>query len=148
MKHSLTEHITDRVMAFITETLSDDMANGNVKHLNGRRPKTLRARINRIYKLVHEYRIDTRKYHDDHWQALDDYDSVISSLGGELSYWCEDGGYTDRDKETGMPMSKVYEIEITYDDGMAIRGYIKMMAAGSVESPFDAYDTCIVMWPK
>ena len=104
--------------------------------------------MNRIYKIVHEYRIDGRKYTDDHWGALEDYDAVISSLGGELSYWCENGGYGDYDKFDNMPRSKTYEIEITYDDGMAIRGYIKMMAAGTVEDPFSSYDTCIVMWPK
>ena len=99
--------------------------------------------MNQIYRRVHDYRIDSRLYHDDSWQALRDYDAVISSLGGELSYWCENGGYTDFDETTGIKMSKVYEIEITYDDGMSIRGYIKMMAAGSMDDPFSAYDTCI-----
>lgn len=144
----LVENITDRVMSLITETLSDDIEAGNIRKLLGRRPKTIRARMNQIYKLVHEYRIDSRKYHDDSWKALRDYQTVIESLADEFTYWCDDGGYQDRDKEDGMPRSKVYNIEIRYDDGMVISGYIKMMAAGSVEDPFDAYDTCIVMWPK
>lgn len=148
MKKGIVENVTDRIMRRLNETLSDDMSNGNIRNRLGRKPKTIKARINQIYKIVHEYRIDSRKYHDDHWAALDDYNSVISSLGGELSYWCTNGGYTDRDPQDGMPRSKVYDITITYDDGMVIAGYIKMMAAGSMEDPFDAYDTCIILWPK
>ena len=143
-KRSIVESVTNMVM----ESLRDDLANGNIGSVKGRKPKSLRARMNQIYRRVHDYRIDSRLYHDDSWQALRDYDAVISSLGGELSYWCENGGYTDFDETTGIKMSKVYEIEITYDDGMSIRGYIKMMAAGSMDDPFSAYDTCIVMWPK
>lgn len=119
-----------------------------IQALLGRKPNGVKPRINQIYKLVSMYGLDSRKYHDDHWQALVDYDKVISSLGCEFTYWCEDGGYTDRDPSDGMPRSKVYNIRITYPDGMMIEGYIKMMAAGSVEDPFDAYDTCIIMWPK
>ena len=135
-------------MRRICEARYSDLDAENLVKLKGRKPKSLRARMNQIYKLVHEYRIDSRKYTDDSWRALRDYESVINSLGGELSYWCENGGYGDIDREDGMPRSKTYEIEITYDDGMAIRGYIKMMAAGTVADPFSSYDTCIVMWPK
>ena len=35
-----------------------------------------------------------------------------------------------------------------FEDGMNIDGYIKCMAAGTVEDPFSRYDTCIVLWPK
>lgn len=77
-----------------------------------------------------------------------DYDKVISSLGCEFSYWCENGGYTDRDPNDGMPRSKEYKVMITFDDGMVIGGYIKLMACGTVEDPFSAYDTCIILWPR
>lgn len=120
----------------------------DIESFTGRRPKTIKARINQIYKMTHKYGLSSRKYYDDHWQALRDYDTVISSLGCDFTYWCENGGYTDYSKFTGMNMSKVYNIEISYDDGMVISGYIKMMAAGSMEDPFDAYDTCMVLWPK
>ena len=119
-----------------------------IQTLLGRKPSSVRARIAQITKLVGMYGLDSRKYHDDSWQALRDYDKVISSLGCEFTYWCENGGYTDRDPQDGMPRSKVYNVKITYPDGMAIGGYIKMMAAGTVSDPFDAYDTCIVLWPK
>ena len=118
-----------------------------IEPFTGRRPKSIKARINQIYKLTNKYGLSSRKYHDDHWLALNDYDKVISSMGCGFSYWCENGGYTDRDQD-GRPMSKVYNVEISYDDGMIIGGYIKMMAAGSMEEPFDAYDTCMVLWPK
>ena len=138
---NIVSAVSKEVMNRINESLSDDLANREVSKFVGRRPKTVRARINRIYKKVHEYRIDSRLYKDDHWQCVDDYASVIESLGGELNILGE------RDKE-GYPMSKVWDIEISYDDGMVISGYIKAMAAGSVDVPFDRYDTCIIMWPK
>lgn len=150
MKNNIVDTITENVMRRITEARYSDIesGDGNLVKFKGRKPKTLRARMNQIYRLVHKYRIDSRKYHDENWKALRDYNEVIESLGGELSYWCEDGGYTDRDPQDGMPRSKVYNMTITYDDGMVIGGYIKMMAAGTVEDPFSSYDTCIVMWPK
>jgi hypothetical protein len=58
-----------------------------------------------------------------------------------------DGGYCDY-AEDGMPRSKQYAIKIMFEDGMAIDGYIKCMAAGTVSDPFSRYDTCIVLWPK
>jgi hypothetical protein len=59
-----------------------------------------------------------------------------------------DGGYTDYDEYDHMPRSKQYAIKITFDDSMEIGGYIKCMAAGRVDDPFSAYDTCMILWPK
>ena len=113
---------------------------------NGRKPKTVKARINQIYSLVNKYGLSTRKYTDDHWQATDDYDRILTHLGYEVHWDVKNGGYGDyRD---GMPMSKTYDITLVAEDGMEIEGYIKCMAAGSVEDPFDAYDTCMVLWNK
>lgn len=114
----------------------------------GKHPKTIKSRINQIYKIVHKYGLDSRRYHDDYWKAITDYDKVISSLGCEFSYHCENGGYSDYDETDNMPRSKVYNVAITYDDGMKVEGYVKMMAAGTVEDPFESYDTCIILWPK
>lgn len=144
----IINEITNRVINNIIKEAHYRNVGDEIEPFIGRRPKTIRARINQIYKMVHKYGLSSRKYHDDHWQALDDYDKVISSMGCELNYWCENGGYTDYDPQIGMNMSKVYNIEISYDDGMVISGYIKMMAAGSMEDPFDAYDTCMILWPK
>ena len=147
MKQNFIDIITESVIQNIKEAHYRNVGD-EIEPFIGRRPKTIRARINQIYKMVHKYGLSSRKYHDDHWQALDDYDKVISSMGCELNYWCENGGYTDYDPQIDMNMSKVYNIEISYDDGMVISGYIKMMAAGSMEDPFDAYDTCMILWPK
>jgi hypothetical protein len=67
---------------------------------------------------------------------LNDWDDITS-----------DGGYCDY-AEDGMPRSKQYAVKIMYDDGMNIGGYIKFMAAGTMEDPFSRYDTCMILWPK
>jgi hypothetical protein len=124
----------------------------------GRKPKTMKARINQIYRIVKKYGIDSRLYSDEHWQAIEDYYKAISSLGCEVEMKpCgdirhidsieSDGGYCDY-AEDGMPRSKQYAVKIMYDDGMNVDGYIKCMAAGTVSDPFSKYDTCIVLWPK
>ena len=110
-------------------------------------PKSVKGRENLIYKAVRGARLDSMKYHDESWQALRDYDYIISSLGLDFTYWCENGGYCDYDPTDHMARSKEYKIKITFPDGFAFGGYIKMMAAGTVEDPFSAYDTCIVLWP-
>lgn len=132
-----------------------------IKKLIGRKPKSLRARQAQVYKLCNEYYgLDKGTYSDTGWAAIDKYKSAIESLGCEVSvYPCAkldkpswdiqgDGGYCDYDPNDHMPRSKQYKLEITYPDGMVIEGYIKCMAAGSTEDPFDRYDTCMVLWGK
>lgn len=114
----------------------------------GRRPKSIKARIERIHKRCNEYGLSSQKFHDDAWAAVGFYKRVIESLGYEVEIWVENGGYRDYDPQDHMPRSKQYEIRITADDGMVIEGYIKCMAAGSVQGPFDAYDTMMSLWPK
>ena len=114
----------------------------------GRRPKSIKARIDRIHKRCNEYGLSSQKFHDDAWAAVGFYKRAIESLGYEVEIWVENGGYRDYDPQDHMPRSKQYEIRITADDGMVIEGYIKCMAAGSVRDPFDAYDTMISLWPK
>lgn len=109
-------------------------------------PSSPKGRMNLIYKTVKRYGIDNRKYHDESWQAMRDYDDAISSLGCEFNYWCENGGYTDYVPHDHMPRSKEYKVEIIFPDGGVIDGYAKMMAAGTVEDPFESYDTCLVLW--
>lgn len=114
----------------------------------GRRPKNIKARINRIYRICDAYGLSTQKFHDEAWAAIGYYKRAIESLGYEVEIWVKNGGYCDYDPQDHMPRSKQYEIRITADDGMVIEGYIKCMAAGSVKDPFDAYDTCMVLWNK
>lgn len=110
--------------------------------------RTVRYKIDRIYKALQKSGIGNKVYRDCYWQAKDDYNKVITSLGGDFNYWCENGGYTDYDKNDNMPRSKEYKVRISFEDGDVIGGYMKFMAAGSVEDPFDRYDTCMVLWPE
>ena len=159
---TLKEELKARLKAKLNESMPKNLANHDeVDKFIGRRPKTMKARINQIYRIVKKYGIDSKLYHDDHWQAKDDYYRAITSLGCEfemrpcgnsnnLNNWDDitsDGGYTDY-AEDGMPRSKQYAVKIMYDDGMNIGGYIKFMAAGRVDDPFSAYDTCMILWPK
>ena len=159
---TLKEELKKRLRDRINESRPKNLANiEDVEKFMGRRPKTIKARINQIYRIVKRYGIDSKLYHDDHWQAKDDYYRAITSLGcdfemrpcgnsNNLDNWDDitsDGGYCDY-AEDGMPRSKQYSVKIMYDDGMNIGGYIKFMAAGTVEDPFASYDTCMVLWPK
>ena len=160
---TMKEDMKRRITKMVNESRPKNLANvDDVDKFIGRRPTTMKARINQIYRIVKNYGIDSRVYHDDHWQAKDDYYKAITSLGCEfemrpcadsnrLDDWdciTSDGGYTDYDPEDHMPRSKQYAVKIMFDDGMNIGGYIKFMAAGSVEDPFSAYDTCMILWPK
>ena len=157
---TLKEELKKRLRDKINESRPKNLANTeDVEKFIGRRPKTIKARINQIYRIVKKYGIDSRKYHDESWQAIDDYYRAITSLGCEVELKpCghlnnadsmeSDGGYCDYDPYDHMPRSKQYAIRIMFEDGMAIDGYIKCMAAGTVSDPFASYDTCMVLWPK
>ena len=157
---TLKEELKERLKAKINESMPKNLANHDeVDKFIGRKPKSIKARINQVYRIVKKYGIDSKIYHDENWQAISDYYRAISSLGCEVEMKpCaslsnadsieSDGGYTDYDPYDNMPRSKQYAIKIMFEDGMNIDGYIKCMAAGTVEDPFSRYDTCIVLWPK
>lgn len=157
---TLKEELKMRLRDKINESRPKNLSNtADVEKFIGRRPKSIKARINQIYRIVKKYGIDSRKYNDEHWQAIEDYYRAITSLGCEVEMKpCasmnhadsleSDGGYTDYDEYDHMPRSKQYAIRIMFEDGMAIDGYIKCMAAGTVNDPFASYDTCMVLWPK
>lgn len=157
---TMKEDMKRRIAEMVNESRPKNLANvDDIDKFIGRRPTTMKARINQIYRIVKKYGIDSRLYSDEHWQAIEDYYRAISSLGYDVELKpCadvrhaesleSDGGYTDYDENDHMPRSKQYYIKITSDDGMAIDGYIKCMAAGTVEDPFSRYDTCMVLWPK
>ena len=143
----------------IYESMPKNLAHTDeVDKFMGRRPKTMKARINQIYRIVKKYGIDSRLYSDENWQAISDYYRAISSLGCEVEMkpcghienidsMQSDGGYCDYGDDN-MAHSKQYAVKITFEDGMSIEGYIKCMAAGTISDPFARYDTCIVLWPK
>ena len=156
---TMKEDFKRDIRSMLSESMPKNLANHDeVDKFMGRRPKTIKARINQIYRIVKKYGIDSKLYSDENWQAIDDYYRAISSLGCEVEMKpCghisnidsmeSDGGYCDYG-EDGMPRSKQYAIKIMFEDGMNIDGYIKCMAAGTVSDPFSKYDTCIVLWPK
>ena len=156
---TMKEDFKRELRSMLSESMPKNLANHDeVDKFMGRRPKTIKARINQIYRIVKKYGIDSKLYSDENWQAIDDYYRAISSLGCEVEMKpCghisnidsmeSDGGYCDYGDD-GMPRSKQYAIKIMFDDGMNIDGYIKCMAAGTVSDPFSKYDTCIVLWPK
>lgn len=157
---TLKEELKERLKAKINESMPKNLAkHDEVDKFMGRKPKSIKARINQVYRIVKKYGIDSKIYHDENWQAISDYYRAISSLGCEVEMKpCaslsnadsmeSDGGYTDYDPYDNMPRSKQYAIKIMFEDGMNIDGYIKCMAAGTVKDPFSRYDTCIVLWPK
>ena len=157
---TLKEELKKRLKAKINESMPKNLANHDeVDKFMGRKPKSIKARINQVYRIVKKYGIDSKVYHDENWQAISDYYRAITSLGCEVEMKpCghlenadsieSDGGYCDYDPYDHMPRSKQYAIKIMFEDGMNIDGYIKCMAAGTVEDPFSGYDTCIVLWPK
>ena len=156
---TLKEALKNRLRGKIVESRPKNPNVGDIDKFMGRRPKTMKGRINQIYKIVKMYGIDSRLYSDDHWQAIEDYYRAITSLGCEVEMKpCgnlnnvdsmeSDGGYCDYDPHDHMPRSKQYAIRIMFADGMAIDGYIKCMAAGTMEDPFSRYDTCIILWPR
>lgn len=155
MKEDLKRRLRDKINESMPKSLD---RHDEVDKFMGRKPKSIKARINQIYRIVKKYGIDSKLYSDENWQAINDYYRAISSLGCEVEMKpCghlqnadsmeSDGGYCDYGDD-GMPRSKQYAIKIMFDDGMNIDGYIKCMAAGTVEDPFSRYDTCIVLWPK
>ena len=157
---TLKEDLKRRLRNEINESRPKNLSNSaDVEKFIGRKPKSIKARINKIYRIVKKYGIDSRRYNDEHWQAIEDYYRAITSLGCEVEMKpCaslnnadsieSDGGYCDYDPYDHMPRSKQYAIKIIFDDGMVINGYIKCMAAGTVSDPFSSYDTCIVLWPR
>ena len=156
---TLKEELKNRLKERINESMPKNLSrHDEVDKFMGRKPKSIKARINQIYRIVKKYGIDSKVYHDENWQAISDYYRAISSLGCEVDMkpcghisnidsMQSDGGYCDY-AEDGMPRSKQYAVKIMFEDGMNIDGYIKCMAAGTVSDPFSRYDTCIVLWPK
>ena len=149
LKFTVKEDFKRKVANEIRESMYKNIdKHEDIDKLKGRKPLSVKARINQIYRLLNRYGLQSKRYSDDHWQAVDDYQRAIESLGCEMDIWVENGGYTDYDPYDNMPRSKEYKCRISYDDGMAIDGYMKMMACGTIEDPFSTYDTAIILWPK
>jgi hypothetical protein len=143
MKESMKERIRNR----INESRPKNIANvDQVMKLKGRRPKSIKARINQIYTLIKTYGIDNKRYQGEDWsEALNSYAKVIESLGGQCEFKCNGDGYTDYDNYDNMPRTKEYQVIITFEDGMEITGVLKCMACGTLSNPFKEYDTVLLL---
>ena len=109
-----------------------------IDKLIGRRPTTIKSRINQIYKLVKKYGLE-RQYSDNNWQALEDYRKVISSYADGFEVYGGSDGGSD---------SKQWNVRISFDDGMEIDGYIRAVAEGTAKRPFSSYTMNMILWPK
>ena len=62
---TLKEELKSRLKTKINESMPKNLANHDeVDKFIGRRPKTMKARINQIYRIVKKYGIDSKVYHD------------------------------------------------------------------------------------
>ena len=102
--------------------------------------------INKIYKIVMP--LISSIYKDDSWQqvnkVLSSIETVVEPFNGELSVWCENGGYWKRIDE--FPNYKEYKLSITFADNLIINGSLKCHSAGTMEDPFDRYDITLTLW--
>lgn len=161
---TLKEGLRNRLKQKISESRPKNIATvDKIEQFLGKTPTNIKTRISHIYKLVNDiYGIDKKRYHDEAWEAITFYHKALESfkwIDNVDIYPCanlnkpdwdiqSDGGYCDYDPNDNMPRSKQYKVVITCFDGMKIEGYIKCMACGTVEDPFSAYDTCMILWPK
>ncbi len=143
----MKENMKDRIRNRINESRPKNIANvDQVMKLKGRRPKSVKARINQIYTLIKTYGIDNKRYNGDDWsEVLNAYAKVIESLGGQCEFKCDGDGYTDYDDYDNMPRTKEYKVIITFEDGMEITGVLKCMACGTLSDPFKEYDTVLLL---
>jgi hypothetical protein len=162
MKEDMKRRITKMVNESRPKNLANIPDDSKIQKLKGRRPTTYEGRKNQINKITGMFGVGKKVYTDESWEAIDEYSRAISLLeivDDVAIFPCanlnkpdwdiqSDGGYCDYDETDHMPRSKQYKIIITYFDGMKIEGYIKCMAAGTIEKPFSRYDTCMVLWPK
>lgn len=118
-----------------------------IQALNESRESTITANklIKTLYNNVNDF--TTHRYKDDDWRYINAVfqriEDTINSEG-QLSVWCENGGYV-KNKE-GMPIYKEWKLRINLNNGGIIGGSVKANAAGSIEYPLDAYDITCTFW--
>ena len=107
------------------------------------------ASANRMIKILYKGVNDltSHLYRDNDWRYINAVfqriEDIVSSEG-ELSVWCENGGYV-KDRE-GKPIYKEWKLRIELNNGGMIGGSVKANAAGSIEDPLDAYDITCTFW--
>lgn len=100
--------------------------------------------INHIYKAIGKE--TSHFYKDDAWQGVSHITDIIADLPFviDLNRYVENGGYHKDDD--GNLRYKQYELEITCDNDVVIKGDLKCHAAGTISDPFDRYDITVVLY--
>lgn len=103
--------------------------------------KTIKRLYNAVNKITHKF------FHDEDWSGIDSVIDVINNvIGGEgdLSVWCENGGYAKQIGEEGN--YKTWKLKIELRNGGVIGGELNANAAGTHEDPFGRYDITCSFW--
>lgn len=148
---TMKESLRMRLRALNESRPKNPSKNDEIDKLMGKKPTLLKTRIKQIEKMVKKYGIESRTYSDNEYQVFEDYEKVIKSLGGIMSYWKIDNGYNENfedhyEYESDMePEVKEYKCVIEYDDGMKIVGNIDLMPAGTMGEPFSSFKSCMYL---
>jgi len=107
--------------------------------------KTKQQAIKYIYKKMG--RLGSKIYKDDYWLAVKEFWTLLDNMNAP--YMMRGSKYM-KDKDTGLPTSKIWEFRITISDKQGktktIDGEVTAHGAGSVKDPLDKYDITVVMW--
>lgn len=101
--------------------------------------------IKTLYREVDD--LTSHIYRDNDWRYVNNLlQKIEDAIGsdGDLSVWCENGGYI-KDRE-GTPVRKEWHLKIELNNGGLIGGIVNAHAAGSTYDPFDAYDITCTFW--
>lgn len=103
--------------------------------------KMIRRLYNAVNKVTHGF------YKDNGWEGVDSVLDVIeNTIGdeGDLSVWCENGGYAKQIGEEGN--CKTWKLKIELFNGGVIGGELNANAAGTHDDPFGRYDITCGFW--
>lgn len=103
--------------------------------------KLIKHLYNAVNRVTHGF------YRDDAWQGVNDVLKLIDTTigdNGELSVWCENGGYAKPIGEEGN--YKTWKIRIELFNGGIIGGELNANAAGTHQDPFGRYDITCSFW--
>lgn len=103
--------------------------------------KMIRRLYNAVDKVTHGF------YKDNGWEGVDSVLDVIeNTIGdeGDLSVWCENGGYAKQIGEEGN--CKTWKLKIELFNGGVIGGELNANAAGTHDDPFGRYDITCGFW--
>lgn len=101
--------------------------------------------IKTLYRGVND--LTSGFYKDDDWSGVNTiFDRIENIIGqeGELSVWCENGGYAKQIGEEGN--YKTWKIQIELECGGIIGGEVVAHSAGTHKDPFGRYDITCSFW--